>query len=529
MTLANLLQQADLRWPGKVHARGNAYREMRSCEIECSPGAVAELCGWLFSEKDYSFASLIVEERMSQWELRYVFYGNGDEGIIHIVTCQPLAEQAFVSLIGHVHAIDWNEREAEDLFGLTFTGHPRLGDFVLHDDRWNREVTPMRKHVDGSTPLVRFLLEREWKPLLVLNAPGAFAMPVGPIYSGVTESALFLLETQGEDVVRCLPRLFYKYRGIEKIAEGHAVAYALLLAERCNGTSAFAHGLAYCQAAEAICRAEVPRRTQILRVLLAELERFRHHTAAVREICESTGLAVGTSEASILEEELLSLCCRFTGHRYLFGLHTIGGLTRDFEIGDCLQLLEAAQSILGRLEELEKMLRYSNSFLDRIEEVGVVSYDDARGFGLVGPIARASGVARDLRKMQPYAGYGNFSFDVPQERAGDGYARLHVLFAEARQSVGLMQQAVNALPAGPVRAETVNLAPGAALGWAEAPRGATFHWLRIGDDLTVTRYRLATPSFLNWNGFHLAAENFAFQDFSIIMATFGLSAAESDR
>jgi Ni,Fe-hydrogenase III large subunit/Ni,Fe-hydrogenase III component G len=527
--MANLLQEANLRWPGKVRAAGDASREARSCEIECSPDAVAELCGWLSSEKGYSFASLIVEEGGSQWELRYIWYGNGDEGVVHVIARQPLAERVFASLIGHVHAVDWNEREAEDLFGLTFKGHPRLGDFVLHDDRWNREVTPMRKHVDGSAPLVRFLPERKWKPLLVLNAPGAFAMPIGPIYSGVAESALFLLETQGEDVVRCLPRLSYKYRGIEKIAEGHTVAHALLLAERCNGTSAFAHGLAYCQAAEAICGTEAPRRAQVLRVLLAELERFRHHTAAIREICESTGLAVGTSEASILEEELLSLCCRFTGHRYLFGLHTIGGLARDFEVGDCLQLLETVQGILGRLEQLEKMLRYSNSFLDRIEEVGAVSQDDTREFGLVGPIARASGVARDVRKMQPYSGYGNFSFEVPQEKAGDGYARLRVLFSEAKQSVGLMQQAVNALPDGPVHAETVNLTPGAAIGWAEAPRGATFHWLRIGDDLIVMRYHLAAPSFLNWNGFHLATENFAFQDFPIIMATFGLSMAESDR
>jgi len=529
MIPANLLYEMHLRWPGKLHARSDTCPQARGCEIECSPNVVAELCGWLFSEKGYSFASLIAEERVSQWELRYIWYGNGDEEVIHVVTRQPLAEQVFASLIGRVHAVDWNEREAEDLFGLTFTGHPRLGDFVLHDNQWNSDVTPMRKHIDGNVPLVRFLPEREWRPLLVFNAPGAFAMPIGPIYSGVAESALFLLETQGEDVVRCLPRLFYKYRGIEKITEGRTVAHALLLAERCNGTSAFAHGLAYCQAAEAICRAEVPRRAQVLRVLLAELERFRHHTAAIREICESTGLAVGTSEASILEEELLSLSCRFTGHRYLFGLHTIGGLTRDFEVGDCLQLLEAAQGILSRLEELEKMLRYSNSFLDRIEEVGAVSYDDVREFGLVGPIARASGVARDLRKMHPYAGYGSFSFDVPQDRAGDGYARLRVLFSEASQSVGLMQQAVNALPNGPVRAEVVNLTPGAALGWAEAPRGATFHWLRIGDDLTVTRYRLTTPSFLNWNGFHLATENFAFQDFPIIMATFGLSVAENDR
>ncbi len=523
--LAGLLREADTRWPGKLRQTVDA----RGAEIECAPDLISELCSWLWSEHDLSFACLIAEERNPNWELRYVWYGDGSEGLVQVIARQSLDDCAFPSLIGRVHAVDWNEREAEDLFGLLFQGHPRLGDFVLHDDHWNREVTPMRKNVDGSIPLLRLLPEREWRPLLVLNAPGGFVMPVGPIYSGVAESALFLLETQGEDVIRCLPRLFYKYRALEKLAEGRTADYALLLAERCNGTSAFAHSLAFCHAVEAIGSMEVPARARVLRVLLAELERFRHHTAAIREICESTALAVGTSEASILEEELLRLTCEFSGHRYLFGLNAIGGLTRDFDVGRCLQLQETAQDILRRLEQLEQRLRHTNTFLDRIEEVGTVSARDARDFGLVGPIARASGVARDLRKMQPYSGYENFSFSVPEDQAGDGYARLRILFAEARQSVSLMEQAVSALPLGSICAPTVRLSPGAALGWTEAPRGAAFHWLRIGDDLTVERHRIATPSFVNWNGFHLATENFAFQDFPIILATFGLSVAENDR
>lgn len=523
--LADLLHEADLRWAKKIRSRIGAGES----EIECAPGIVSDLCGWLSAEKGYTFASLVAEEREPDWELRYLWYGDAGDGIVHVITRQPLAQHSFPSLIGHVHAVDWSEREAEDLFGLVFNGHPRLGDFVLHDDCWNRDVTPMRKGVDATAPLVRLLPEREWHPLLVLNAPGGFAMPIGPVYSGVTESALFLLETQGEDVIRCVPRLFYKYRALEKLAEGGTVAHALLLAERCNGTSAFAHSLAFCQAAESIGGAEVPPRARVLRVLLAELERFRHHTAAIREICESTGLVVGTSGAAILEEELLRLSCSFTGHRYLFGLNTTGGLTRDFEIDHCLQMLEEVQGILSRLERLEQQLRHTNTFLDRIEEVGNISPQDAHEFGLVGPIARASGVSRDLRKAQPYSAYETFSFSVPKEQIGDGYARLRVLFAEAKQAVWLMEQAVSVLPASPVCAPALQCVPGAALGWAEAPRGATFHWLRVADDLTVERYHLTTPSFLNWNGFHLAAENFSFQDFPIILATYGLSMAENDR
>lgn len=138
-------------------------------------------------------------------------------------------------------------------------------------------------------------------------------------------------------------------------------------------------------------------------------------------------------------------------------------------------------------------------------------------------------MTRDLRKAQPYSGYDALAFDVPQEREGDGYARLRVLFAEVRQSVRIMQQAVASLPGGAVQVPLAPIAPGAALGWVEAPRGAAFHWVRVADDGTIARYRIIPPSFTNWHGFHLAAENFAFQDFPIILASFGLSLAENDR
>jgi len=160
--------------------------------------------------------------------------------------------------------------------------------------------------------------------------------------------------------------------------------------------------------------------------------------------------------------------------------------------------------------------------------VGIIWLKTARAYSLVGPVARASGLARDLRRAQPYSGYESLEFDVPSEEEGDGYARLRVLFAEARQSLRIMEQAAAALKGGDVY-EPVNLRAGAALGWAEAPRGATFHWVRLDDGGRIARYRIVTPSFANWHSFHLGAEKFAFQDFPIILSTFDLSAAENDR
>ena len=130
---------------------------------------------------------------------------------------------------------------------------------------------------------------------------------------------------------------------------------------------------------------------------------------------------------------MLRVSGALTGHRYLFGLTIPGGLSKDLDDAACREALRRCQEVLGRLNRLEQMLRFTSSFLDRLEEVGFIPERNAFAYGLVGPIARASGVGRDLRKVQPYAGYESFSFDIPIEREGDGYARLRILFEEARR------------------------------------------------------------------------------------------------
>jgi Ni,Fe-hydrogenase III large subunit len=265
-------------------------------------------------------------------------------------------------------------------------------------------------------------------------------------------------------------------------------------------------------------------------VFLAELERFRHHVAAISDICSSTAMAVAVSQASILEEELLRLSCTFTGHRFLFGINIPGGLSLDLSDDQCRRISKAIDNFLERLKELQQMLRFSSSFLDRLEEVGMVSREKAISYGLVGPVARASGVSRDLRRVLPYAFYNIVpEFHVPCEKEGDGYARLRILFSEAEASAQIIRQITSSLPDSSILASPFDLIPGSALGWVEAPRGAAFHWVSIGGDGRVARYRVMTPSFTNWHGFHLGAEDFAFQDFPIIMASFGLSVTECDR
>ncbi len=485
----SLLELCRTAWRGRVVA--TLDDDARICRLECGLNDLVQVCHKLSRDLGFAFATLIVEEEPSAgWSLTYIFYRDVASPWVYVeLQLDPGATTVpSISGLSHGPSVDWHEREAEDLFGLRFAGHPRLGEFILHED-WPEGVNPMRRDFDARQ---------------------------------------FLLETVGEDVIHTIPRFFYKYRGVEKIAEGQQADRALLLAERFSGTSAFAHGMGFCQAVEAVCGTTVPPRARALRTILAELERLRHHAAAITGICNSTALAVATSQAALIEEDLLRLTCAATGHRYLFGVVAPGGLARDLSDETCTELATAVESIAKKLRDLHQMLRYSSSFLDRLEEVGIISNETAVSYGLVGPIARASGLSRDIRKLFPYAGYRAVEFEVPVEQEGDGYARLRILFHEAEQSARTIRRTVPGLPAGPVGSRAEWRA-GAALGTVEAPLGAAFHWVRLREDGTVARYRITPPSFANWHGFHLAAENFAFQDFPIILASFGLSNAECDR
>jgi formate hydrogenlyase subunit 5 len=516
------------KWQGRVQA--TLDRDTRICRLRCEHGDLVGVCQWLGHELDFAFATLVVEENADGWSLLYVFYKDAQSPWVYVTLALGADVRTVPSISGLTHgpSVDWHEREAEDLFGLTFEGHPRLGEFVLHED-WPQGVNPMRQTFNAHREIAHREPDPKWEPPTIVTAPGAFAMPVGPVFSDFSEAAHFLLETVGEDVIRTIPRFFYKYRGVEKIAEGQTPDRVLLLAERFSGTSAFAHTLAFCQAVEAICGIEVPPRARALRTIFAELERLRHHAAAIAGICHSTALVVADSQATLIEEELLRLSCEVAQHRYLFGLLKSGGLSCDLPNDAAGRLADGAADAAMKLRALHQMLRYSSSFLDRLEEVGIVARDSALAYGLVGPIARAAGVPSDIRKLFPYAAYGSVHFVVPVEQEGDGYARLRVLFHEAEQSAALIRHLLPALPDGSVAASPMPWRVGAALSAVEAPQGAAFHWVRLNETGTIARYHITPPSFANWHGFHLAAENFAFQDFPIILASFGLSNAECDR
>lgn len=495
--------------------------------VEATPEAVPDLAAALVGNYACDFATLVVEQVAAGFQIHYFFYVRDTATLIEILTSIP-AGTALPAIADRVHAADWHEREAEDLFGISFTGHPFLGDFVLHDEVWPEYLSPMRHQFDARARVTMPGLGENWQPRRILEEEGAIEFPVGPIWADYNESGLWLLATPGEQIHGAQTRLFYKYRAVEKIAEGRTPSDAILLAERFSGSAAFAHAWAFSQALEKISGCTVPPRADALRVVFAEFERIRYHMATIAELTGATALAVGKSMAQEITERLLRLAGEVSGHRYLFGLCAPGGLAWEPASDKLASLRDGLYDIGKACADIEQTLVHTSSFLDRIEEMGTLKPEVADTYGVVGPVARASGRELDLRTVLPYGIYRAHRPPVPREIEGDGYARLRVYFAEIRASTALIEALLAKLPDGPV-AGVCQPAAGFALAWVEAPAGGTFHWLRLNADRSIARWRIAPPGFRNWHAFHRALEGAAFQDFHIIMASFGLSIAETDR
>ncbi len=397
-------------------------------------------------------------------ELRYLVdpsHGRAFE----IWRCRPqgLPLRPVPSLAPISPLLGWYEREIADLFGLEFTGHPEPHRLVLREG-----AQPVLPPFDPDYPpdaAVPVDQNRRFIPEIAGAVADVQELPFGPIRADVMESAEFLFYYIGEAILHYQPRLFFKHRGMEKRFEGQRPATATVLAERVSGVGSLAHALAYCQAVEAAAGCRVPPRAEWLRVLLAELERLYNHLHYLGHLAHATTLKVGEAQGKLLEERLKQLNARLTGSRFLRSVLVPGGLRRDLEPQGWLA--EALATLRPEIDAYSRRLLNTDSHLDRLITTGVLDPQTAFDQGATGPVARACGLDRDLRRDHPYAAYGEMPAPVPVREAGDAHARFQVRIAEIGVSLDLIGQVLHGLPDSPVRCECLP-APGAeGLGWSE--------------------------------------------------------------
>ncbi|MBX6762172.1 MAG: NADH-quinone oxidoreductase subunit C [Rubrobacteraceae bacterium] len=492
--------------------------------LSMPPERLAYVVPALAVEEDARFVAEFASERDGRFYLHAVV----EIGGTYLILEAPLAGGRFSSLALELPAADWPEREMKDLFGLTPSGHPHPERLVLPEG-WPEGEHPLRKSFAREKEVELAPPERE-RPIMrdPVEGDGVFHIPYGPIRSGVFESAQFVVDTPGEKILKLHLNMFYKHRGMEKIFEGVPLEQAPLVAERVSGTDSFAQSLAFCEAAERALGVEVPPRARHWRVILSELERLYNHIDHVAKQCEAASLNVANARFAILKERILRLNAALTGSRYLRGVNRVGGLR--FEPG-ALEgaLLEELAGIERDFTRDERLLRRTDSFLDRIVSAGPLSREDAAAHAAVGPVARGSGIDLDCRRDHPYAAYPELDFEVQTASAGDADARFDVRLREAHESFSLIRQANGRMPEGPVHAASPAPEPGAeALGWAEGARGEELYYLRFGEEGALDRVKVRTASFANWPLFAKTIDGQILTDFAFMEHSFAMSQAACD-
>jgi NADH-quinone oxidoreductase subunit D len=322
-------------------------------------------------------------------------------------------------------------------------------------------------------------------------------IPIGPFHPLQEEPELFLLEVEGEKVKGIEVRLGYNHRGIEKLCQTRTFEQDTFLVERICGICSNSHPLAYVQAVEEIAAIEVPARARFLRTVIAELERLHSHLLWLGLCGHFLGYNTLWMWAWKAREPVLETLELLSGNRNHYGMMKIGGVRRGLGRDKLEPLLKTLDLLEPELEKLAALTLEDPVIRLRLKGIGVLTKEAAQSYGALGPTARASGVAIDVRKDHPYAAYAQLDFKVVVAEDGDALARTRVRLLECGQSVSLIRQALKKMPEGPVETPVKEIPAGEGLGLAEAPRGEVFHYVRSDGSNRPVRHKIRPPSFMN--------------------------------
>jgi Ni,Fe-hydrogenase III large subunit/Ni,Fe-hydrogenase III component G len=511
--------------------RIQAVRPVRPNEVyvDASMDLIAGLCAQLYRKWEARLASLFADDARSSggvFHIYYVFALDQAHGFIIARVPVPPEFPELTSLTTALPAVNWQEREIQDMFGIKLNGHPNPRRCALHDD-WP-EVYPLRKDFDLKTVLPPFEGERhKFRPV---EGEGVFQVPVGPIHAGIIEPGHFLFSVAGEPVLYLQLRLFYTHKGTEKLFENIPVTQGVQLAECISGDSSFAHATAFCHAVERAAGVEAPPRARALRTLCLELERLYNHVADIGAIATDVALVVANMHAMRLKERVLRLNEQLTGNRLLRGMAGLGGVRFDWDHDQIQALQQFAADLKPEFDSLVELILNSSSTRDRLETTGILKPKVAHDLGVVGIAGRASGFDHDLRRDFPHAAYDQVQFTVPVYTAGDVLHRMQVRIDEVHQSFSIIGQLAGQLPGGPVRAPLLDVPPDrAALGYVEGWRGEIFHWIRTAPGNRLERCKVKDPSLQNWPALSEAILGNIIPDFPVINKSFNLSYSGNDR
>jgi NADH-quinone oxidoreductase subunit C/D len=465
---------------------------------------------------------------------------------------------------------NWYEREAWDMFGVEFTGHPNLFRILLpptweghalrkdHPARAT-EMAPFEmgpERVATEQEALRFRPE-DWGMKAESEDSEFMFLNLGPNHPSVHGVFRIALQLDGEVIMDSVPDIGYHHRGAEKMAERQTWHTFIPYSDRIDYLGGVMNNLAYIQSVETLAGIEVPERAKVIRIMLAELFRISSHLVFYGTFVQDVGQMSPVFYMFVDREKLFGIVEAITGGRMHPAWFRIGGVAQDLPNGWDRMIREFLDYLPARLDHYDKMAMQNKMLKERTVGVGVYTQQEALDWGVTGPGLRATGSDWDVRKKRPYGGYDQFEFEVPTAENGDCYDRAVVRIEEMRQSLKIIRQCVDNMPSGPYKSEHSSTTPppkertmedietlihhflnvswgpvipeGEASVMIEATKGINSYHLISDRSTNSYRTRIRTPSFPHLQQIPLISKGLMIPDLIAIIASIDFVMADVDR
>ncbi|MCY4428521.1 MAG: NADH-quinone oxidoreductase subunit C/D [Halieaceae bacterium] len=500
--------------------------------------------------------------------------------VYHLLSLQPVAEfrlkLAIIepaeapTIIGLWPNADWYEREAWDMFGIRFSGHPNLRRILL-PPTWEGHAL-RKEHPARATEMEPYSLSeerQEFEQEALRFRPEEWGMEkagdnsefmflnLGPNHPSVHGVFRIALQLDGEVVVDAVPDIGYHHRGAEKMGERQTWHSYIPYTDGIDYLGGGMNNLAYVQAVETLAGIEVPPRAKVIRIMLAELFRISSHLVFYGTFAQDVGQMSPVFYMFADRERLFGIVEAITGGRMHPAWFRIGGVCQDLPEGWDKMVREFVDFLPARLDHYDKMAMQNSVLKQRTLGIGRYTPQEAIDWGITGPSLRATGVDFDLRRDRPYGGYDQFEFEVPLANNGDSYDRAVVRIEEMRQSLRIIRQCLENMPEGPFKSEhklttpppreatlqdietlihhflNVSWGPVIPAGEAsvliEATKGLNNYHLVSDGGTTSYRTRIRTPSFPALQQIPLISRGLMIPDLIAIIASIDFVMADVDR
>jgi NADH:ubiquinone oxidoreductase subunit D/NADH:ubiquinone oxidoreductase subunit C len=507
-----------------------------------------------------------------------VFKTTGGPGLTFKVQADRVDPVEVPSLVGIWAGADFQEREAWDLMGIKFTGHPDLRRILLWE---GFEGHPLRKdwqeafYEEDAKPFKsrwpdgRHVLAEEKNPFRDnLKFPANFnpetwspegekdlyaslerstvttegglktdqvVVNMGPHHPSTHGVFRAVITLEGETVVGLKPVMGYLHRNHDKIGERNTFLQNMPYTDRLDYFNSMSNNFGYAVAVEKLMNIPVAERAEYIRVIMAEISRIQNHLIFIGMLLNDLGAMYTPALYAFEERELiLDIFEAVSGSRMMCNYFRFGGVVRDVS-DDVLKKIKdlVFDRLPGKTDEMDRLLSENEVLNARLKDIKVLSAEDAVKFSVTGPVLRASGVPYDIRRAHPYSIYDRFDFDVAVRHNGDMYDAYYIRLDEIRQSLRILQQALKQIPEGPVNSQKpqyqVRVPAGEAYGRIEAPKGELGFYVVSNGKPNPYRYHVRAPSFVNVTALEKMCVGTKIADFVALLAVLDIVLGELDR